>query len=146
MHQQREVLLIQATVPDTGHRVWVTPGGGQEVGESLPQTLVREVFEETGHTLERWHGPVWLRRHQFLFNGDWYDQRETYFLCHVERFEPTVEHNPAPLERDGFVTFRWWQLAELGVTQEVLIPSELALLLDDLLTHGVPARPREIGR
>lgn len=41
------VLLIQRS--DNG--LWSLPGGGQEVGESVAQTAVRETWEETGITV-----------------------------------------------------------------------------------------------
>ena len=33
-------------------RIWALPGGAAEVGESLPQTIVREVLEECGVELQ----------------------------------------------------------------------------------------------
>ena len=42
------VLLIQRT--DNG--LWSLPGGGQEVGESVAETAVRETREETGIRVE----------------------------------------------------------------------------------------------
>lgn len=42
------VLLIQRT--DNG--LWSLPGGGQEVGESVAETAVRETHEETGIRVE----------------------------------------------------------------------------------------------
>jgi 8-oxo-dGTP pyrophosphatase MutT (NUDIX family) len=45
---QGRVLLIQRT--DNG--LWSLPGGGQEIGESVAETAVRETHEETGITVE----------------------------------------------------------------------------------------------
>ena len=37
--------------------VFDLPGGGQELGEGLTETLEREVLEETGYTLSRYSNP-----------------------------------------------------------------------------------------
>ncbi|MBX7266735.1 NUDIX domain-containing protein [Micromonospora sp. Llam7] len=46
--EQGRVLLIQRT--DNG--LWSLPGGGQEIGESVAETAVRETYEETGVQVE----------------------------------------------------------------------------------------------
>ncbi|HEV2640227.1 MAG TPA: NUDIX domain-containing protein [Actinocrinis sp.] len=43
---QGRILMIRRS--DNGN--WAVPGGGMELGESLPSTAVREVLEETGIT------------------------------------------------------------------------------------------------
>ncbi|MEW2441356.1 NUDIX hydrolase [Micromonospora marina] len=46
--EQGRVLLIQRT--DNG--LWALPGGAQDFGESIAETAVREVYEETGIEVE----------------------------------------------------------------------------------------------
>jgi len=46
--EQGRVLLIHKT--DNG--LWALPGGGHELGESIADTVVREVEEETGYIVE----------------------------------------------------------------------------------------------
>jgi 8-oxo-dGTP pyrophosphatase MutT (NUDIX family) len=43
-----ELLMIHRTDNDR----WALPGGGHDIGESIAQTVVREVFEETGIVVE----------------------------------------------------------------------------------------------
>lgn len=45
---QGRVLLIHKTDND----LWALPGGGHEIGESISETVVREVKEETGYDVE----------------------------------------------------------------------------------------------
>ena len=45
---QGRVLLIHRTDND----LWAPPGGGHEIGESISETVVREVKEETGYDVE----------------------------------------------------------------------------------------------
>ena len=45
--QNESILLAKQKVPTMNDPVWIPPGGGVELGESLAETLVREVFEET---------------------------------------------------------------------------------------------------
>ncbi|HET6483516.1 MAG TPA: NUDIX domain-containing protein [Actinoplanes sp.] len=47
-NQAGEVLLIRRS--DNGN--WALPGGAMDIGESLPQTAVRETLEETGIQVE----------------------------------------------------------------------------------------------
>lgn len=46
--RQDRVLLIQRA--DNGN--WAIPGGAHDLGESLPQTAIRECKEETGYDIE----------------------------------------------------------------------------------------------
>ncbi|MDN5567140.1 MAG: NUDIX hydrolase [Paracoccus sp. (in: a-proteobacteria)] len=50
LHQDR--LLIVNAYPGQKSDLWCLPGGGVEPGQSLPQNLRREVFEETGLSVQ----------------------------------------------------------------------------------------------
>ncbi|MFD1797658.1 NUDIX hydrolase [Paracoccus aurantiacus] len=42
------LLMVNAYPPDYESELWCLPGGGAEPGQSLPENLEREVWEETG--------------------------------------------------------------------------------------------------
>ncbi len=42
------LLLVNAYPPSQHSDLWCAPGGGAHAGQSLPDNLIREVFEETG--------------------------------------------------------------------------------------------------
>ena len=50
IHEGR--LLIVNAYPGNASDLWCAPGGGVERGASLPDNLIREVFEETGLTVQ----------------------------------------------------------------------------------------------
>ena len=54
--QDGELLCIEKTRGPYQHR-FDLPGGSQEVGEGLTETLKREVLEETGYTLSSYANP-----------------------------------------------------------------------------------------
>lgn len=76
------ILLIQRT--DDG--AWIIPGGFMELGESVAETVVREVREETGLVVEpiRLIGIYSGRENQFTYpNGDAIQGCGTFFECRV---------------------------------------------------------------
>lgn len=81
------VLLLSGTDPRVGSRWWITPGGGVEDGETLPDTARRELAEETGLLLgaDDLLGPIWRRVTRFTFTGVDYEQTEFYFFARAPR-------------------------------------------------------------
>lgn len=133
-------MLLVAHAPHAGSRVWTAPGGGVRSGEDHAEAARREAREELGIEVEI--GPwVWSRTATIPFRGVWLHQRERWFLARGE-----VEAAAAPLVDVGIEEARWWSLAELRRSDEALAPQRLAEHLAQLLRHGPPARPIELGR
>ena len=56
--QAGRVLLVAVTDPVDARRIWMTPGGGRDDGESDLECARRELREETGVTVRELQGPV----------------------------------------------------------------------------------------
>ena len=139
------ILLMSLEDPISRRRVWITPGGAVEAGETETVGLSRELAEETG--LQDAHvGPrLWTRSHRFEWNGRVIDQDETFYLVETEPFEATMANNPAASERSAFRGFRWWSVADLQQTSEAIGPPGLAALVANLIHAGPPAAPFDIS-
>ncbi|MBG6069176.1 NUDIX domain-containing protein [Micromonospora ureilytica] len=119
------VLLIQRT--DNG--LWSLPGGGQEVGESVAETAVRETHEETGIRVEVF-GMVGVYSdpgHVIEYSDG--EVRQQFSLCF--RAVP-VSGTPTPSEESHDV--RWVARDELAALD--IHPSTLLRI-----THGYEERP-----
>jgi 8-oxo-dGTP pyrophosphatase MutT (NUDIX family) len=148
LDRRQRLLLFRGLDPDQPERGqwWFTPGGGLEEGEGLVTGLVREVREETGLELaaDSVEAPVWTRRAEFLFAGEWYRQSEWFFLVRVESHDVDTS-GFVPLEASAILDHRWWQLPELARTTDVVYPPRLAAELARLLVDGPPSTPYEVA-
>ena len=107
VHEGR--LLLVNAYADKRLSLMCAPGGGVEVGSSLPDNLKREVFEETG--LEIAVGAVCLVN-EFHDPDIGFHQVDVYFRCTVEG---SAEIDPAWQDVDAIVSeHRWVTAAELA--------------------------------
>ena len=117
--------------------IWFPVGGGVENGETLEQAAIREVKEETGLLISDL-GPVVMTRHvDFTFEGDSYDQDETYYAVTTAPFVPDTA-GWTKVEQRAMSGSRWWTVDELRATSEIVFPEGLSELVERVLEE----RPR----
>jgi len=139
------ILLLQVREPATGRKVWLAPGGGVQPRERPAQALVRETLEATGHQVEATGPLIWTRRSVSNHEGRDMNQKESFYLVKVPRFDPVPGYKPDRIERDTFLEFRWWNLVELTQSQEEFSPRRAPHFLKRLVEEGPPEHPLDTG-
>ena len=117
LHQER--LLLVNAYPDARLGLWCAPGGGVEAGQSLPETLIREVHEETGLAITVGR-PALIN--EFHDPGTGFHQVEVFFRCIITG--GTLSHDWQ--DPEGIVTQRrFFTRADLDSGQHRFKPDSL---------------------
>lgn len=115
LHEGR-LLLVNAW-PGQQSDLYCAPGGGAEVGQSLPDNLIREVYEETGLTIAV-GAPCLVNEFHDPARG--FHQVDVYFRCQIAA--GTLDDTWK--DPEGVVHTRRWvtrtELAELRVKPDSL--------------------------
>jgi 8-oxo-dGTP pyrophosphatase MutT (NUDIX family) len=106
--------------PGRPGRYWATPGGSLEHGETHLDAAWRELREETGLTAAVGR-ELWERRIRIDLPSGVVDQHERFFLVQLGEVAPIVRNTSS----EGIHELRWWSIAELRTTTEVVFPERL---------------------
>ncbi len=99
---ENDRLLMVNAWPDGQSPLMCAPGGGVEVGQSLPDNLMREVFEETGLSISV-GAPCLVN--EFHDPASRFHQVDVYFRCTLA---PDSPRPPEWTDPEGIVTERRW--------------------------------------
>jgi 8-oxo-dGTP pyrophosphatase MutT (NUDIX family) len=126
------VLLFRYDDGPPNGRHWCTPGGGLDDGEDYLAGARRELAEETGWTDVR----VGQKVHERTLTMEYADkivrQHERFFLARVEVSRRGLGEVAEMHVSDAIAAWRWWTLAEMDATDEVIWPARLADLIRGL--------------
>jgi 8-oxo-dGTP pyrophosphatase MutT (NUDIX family) len=136
------VLLFRYDDPTPSGLHWATPGGGLDPGEDYHAAAARELREETGWddvpVGEEVPGAAGWRTIPGPPHGP-LRQYERFFLARVPHPRRPVADVAGMHAADGISAARWWSLAELEATRDVIYPLTLAAVVRDLTSgHAAP--------
>ena len=147
LDEERRVLLFRiedATVFRPGEpslvAYWITPGGSLEAGESYGTAARRKLWEETGITgveLGQW---VALCEPVLNWAGELVQAHDRFYLARTSTPTVTLDNLNAA-EREVYRDHRWWEVEELRVSGEYVVPPGLVDLLAQIVAGNVPRRP-----
>lgn len=122
---------------------WLSPGGGQEAGETLEETAERELAEEcgiTGLTLSR---EIALRRIALrVYGGPEMLCEEHFFLARLPGVKPAIDTSGQfQNELDVLREVRWWAHADMAASEHPIVPTGLPAFLPRILAGDLPGDP-----
>jgi ADP-ribose pyrophosphatase YjhB (NUDIX family) len=123
------VLLLRYDDEPPDGRHWATPGGGLNPGESYAAAASRELAEETGWRDVPLLGEIHRQVRTMQHGRRTVRQHERLFLARTDRACRELGDVAEMHASDGIAAWRWWTLAELDATAELIWPAGLAGLI-----------------
>lgn len=127
-------------------RFWATIGGGTESGETVEQTALREIYEETGINAEAVElGPViWHAEVDLMLKGKLTRMKEAFIVARTKQHEVAL-HKLTPEEALVVKKLQWFSLEDIQTCSEVIFPVFLAEYLPAIILGSYPKQPIKIN-
>ena len=119
---------------------WSTVGGGRPDDETIEQTALREILEETGMSDVRLGPVVWYGEDGERAGDGRIVFKEHFVVAHALT-EVLATHGWTDWERDQIIDIRWWTAEELRRSTENIFPRNLGSLLEPILAGVYPHEP-----
>lgn len=122
---------------------WLSPGGGQEPGETLEETARRELDEECGLRGLALSHEIAVRRIALrVYGGPLMLCEEHFFLARLPGVKPAIDTGGQfQEERDVLREVRWWAQPDMAASEFPIVPTGLPAFLPRILAGDLPASP-----
>jgi 8-oxo-dGTP pyrophosphatase MutT (NUDIX family) len=141
------VLLFRNLLPSPWQgEGWLTPGGALDPGETAAAAAARELREETGQSLTaaRLGAPVAITSGRWESEHTAYEGLNWHFYARTATSAVDIGGQDDE-ELEVMLGYRWWNVAELRDTGELILPVGLHTILPALIDDRPPADPVELA-
>ncbi|WP_337268624.1 NUDIX hydrolase [Oryzifoliimicrobium ureilyticus] len=143
----KRVLLIHYRNTDRSgvdNPCWILAGGGMDAGETIADTALREIKEETGLSHVSL-GPVVWYGEDSIRSGNWGITYKEHFIVAHSQTEDLCKDGWTEHEHRQITQMRWWSVEEIRQSRDAIYPLGLHDLLIPILAGDYPAELRIIG-
>ena len=123
---------------------WTTAGGGMEAGESVSDTALRELQEETGIS-DVSLGPVVWYGEDSERGSDWGVTFKEHFIVAHSKNEDVRKDGWTEHEHQQILEMRWWSIQEISDSCDLIYPNGLDELLTPILAGEYPTELKIIS-
>lgn len=122
-------------------RFWCTIGGGIEKEESIEQTALREIYEESGIKPQDVSlGPVvWYGSIELILKGQLTRLDETFIVART-KLKDVALHFPTDDEKQVVKELRWFSLEDIKMSSDPIFPELLLQYLPEILVKKYPSK------
>ena len=125
--------------------IWITPGGGLEVGESFDDALKRELYEELGIQLKQSYKQVYYRNPIYtLKNGNQVQSEERFYLIYLNE-ETFLYDSWTESEKKRMLKGKWWSVEEIRISSDKFFSKDILNIITNLSDGRIPQEPKEIA-